>query len=258
MLLAVKLCLTPLLIVGVTLAGRRWGPLVSGLLIGLPLTTGPISFFLALEQGPVFATQAAIGGLVGQVSICLFCLAYAHAAQRLNWMLSAGCATATFATATALFNLIAWTFLAALLLLLLAIAVILRLMPKCLTSSAVFPPPRWDLPARMLVATSFVLLVTGIADRLGPQLSGLVAPFPVFGLVFAVFSQIQQDGAASASVLRGIVVGSSAYTTFFAIVGLGLPLFGIAITYPLAAMGAVGVSALSYYHNQRQSKQRKQ
>ena len=76
MLLVVKLSLTPLLISGVTLAGRRWGLLVSGLLIGLPLTTGPISLFLALEQGIGFATKAAIGGLVGQASICLFWLTH--------------------------------------------------------------------------------------------------------------------------------------------------------------------------------------
>ena len=82
MLFVLKLCLTPLLIGGVALAGRRWGPLVSGLLIGLPLTTGPVSFFLAVEQGTAFATQAAVGGLLGQVSICLFCLAYSRSAPR--------------------------------------------------------------------------------------------------------------------------------------------------------------------------------
>ena len=246
MLRVVKLSLTPLLISGVTLAGRRWGPLVSGLLIGLPLTTGPISLFLALEQGIGFATKAAIGGLVGQASICLFCLAYAHAARRLNWMASALCASGAFITATTLFNLIAWTLPSALAVLLLAIAIILRLLPKAVPSIATFAPPRWDLPARMCVATCFVLLVTGVAELLGPQLSGLVAPFPVFGLVFAVFSQIQQGGASSTNVLRGIVLGSSAYTCFFTIVGLTLPDLGIGITYALASLGAIAASGASY------------
>ena len=43
LILAFKLFLTPLLIVSVTLAGRRWGTAVSGLLIGLPLVSAPIS-----------------------------------------------------------------------------------------------------------------------------------------------------------------------------------------------------------------------
>ena len=36
MILVLKLLLAPLLIYVVTLAGRRWGPTVSGFLIGLP------------------------------------------------------------------------------------------------------------------------------------------------------------------------------------------------------------------------------
>ena len=251
MLFVLKLCLTPLLIGGVALAGRRWGPLVSGLLIGLPLTTGPVSFFLALEQGPQFAAQAATGGLLGQVSICLFCLAYSRSAQHVRWPVSALCASLTFALSTLVLNLVEWDIRAALALLLLAIISILRLMPKGTPSAIALRPPRWDLPARILVATSFVLTITAVANQLGPQLSGLVAPFPVFGLVFAVFAHAQQGSSACAVVLRGIVLGSGAYTAFFAIVGFGLPTLGVALTYPLAALAAVGISGLFYRLNHR-------
>ena len=57
-LLLAKVVLTPLFIAAVTLAGRRWGPAVGGWLAGLPLTSGPVSVFLALEQGPGFAARA--------------------------------------------------------------------------------------------------------------------------------------------------------------------------------------------------------
>ena len=58
-MLAYKLLLTPLLIGAVSLAGRRWGPSVSGWLVGLPLSSGPVVFFFALEQGNRFASTAA-------------------------------------------------------------------------------------------------------------------------------------------------------------------------------------------------------
>ena len=45
-----KLILAPVIIGGASLAGRRWGPAVSGWLVGLPLTSGPVIFFLALSQ----------------------------------------------------------------------------------------------------------------------------------------------------------------------------------------------------------------
>ena len=246
MLFVFKLCLTPLLIGGVALAGRRWGPLVSGLLIGLPLTTGPVSIFLAIEQGSVFAAQAAVGGLLGQVSICLFCLAYSHSSQRLDWPASAACASLSFVASTLVLNLAHWNIWTALALLSFAIVAILCIMPKGKTSAVALKPPRWDLPARMLVATTFVLVITAVANRLGPQLSGLIAPFPVFGLVFAAFAHAQQGSDACAVVLRGIVLGSGAYTAFFAIVGFGLPVLGIALTYTLAALAAISISGLFY------------
>jgi len=42
-MLAFKLLLTPALLGLVSLAGRRWGPAVSGWLVGLPLTSGPVA-----------------------------------------------------------------------------------------------------------------------------------------------------------------------------------------------------------------------
>ena len=64
-ILLLKLILTPLLIGSVSLAGRRWGPTVGGLLVALPLTSGPILFFLALERGAPFTVNTALGTLEG-------------------------------------------------------------------------------------------------------------------------------------------------------------------------------------------------
>ena len=72
--LALKLVLTPALIALASLAGRRWGPAVSGWLVGLPLTSGPVTFFLALNQGLAFAAAAAVGTLAGTISQAAFCL----------------------------------------------------------------------------------------------------------------------------------------------------------------------------------------
>src|SRR2546422_11343874 len=81
-LLFAKLVLTPLLIAAVTLAGRRWGPAVGGWLAGLPLTSGPVSVFLALEQGPGFAARAAVGTLAGLGGGGCFCLVDARLARQ--------------------------------------------------------------------------------------------------------------------------------------------------------------------------------
>lgn len=63
--LALKITLTPLLIAAASFAQRRWGGAVGGLIAGLPLTSAPVSVFLALEHGPAFAAHAATATMLG-------------------------------------------------------------------------------------------------------------------------------------------------------------------------------------------------
>jgi hypothetical protein len=108
-LLAFKLLLTPLFIGGVTLAGRRWGPTVGGLLVGLPLTSGPVSVFLAIQYGPAFAARAAAGILAGHAATCLFLLTYGLLSGRLAWPRCAGAALLAFFGAVAVLDRWHWT-----------------------------------------------------------------------------------------------------------------------------------------------------
>ena len=55
----IKLIAAPLLLALATLAARRWGTVLGGILIGLPLISGPISVFLAIENGAGFAVETA-------------------------------------------------------------------------------------------------------------------------------------------------------------------------------------------------------
>src|SRR5262249_17539709 len=81
-LLVLKLVATPILIVGATLAGRRWGGAVSGWLVGLPLTSGPVSLFLALQHGRHFAARAAVGSVAGVIGEAAFFLVWGFLARR--------------------------------------------------------------------------------------------------------------------------------------------------------------------------------
>ena len=62
-LFLLKLVARPALILLASLAGRRWGETVGGWFVGLPLTSGPVVFFLALEQGIGFAAATTRGSL---------------------------------------------------------------------------------------------------------------------------------------------------------------------------------------------------
>ena len=234
----IKLVLTPLLIAALTLIGRRWGSAPSGAIAGLPLTSGPVSLFLALEQGKDFAARAAIGTLAGLIAVAAFCLVYSLAASRLKWIVSGIASLATFFAVASLLIFAPSRLLPTFLIVVIFLAIAWLMMPAANGQSevAVSRPVKWDLPLRMVIATGLVFLLTALARRLGAQATGLLSPFPVFGCVLTVFAH-QKFGAREAQrILRGVVLGSFAFAVFFLIAGAMLPRHGIAITYSIAAI----------------------
>ena len=249
-----KLIITPLLIGAVTLAGRRLGPVVNGLLVGLPLTTGPISLILARQFGLEFASQAAVGNLAGQVSMCVFCLVYSLVAYKKSWLVSAFLAVSAFLLTTLLLNQFHWQLWPAFFFLLAAIGLSASFIPHHVPSTRMPVPPSWDLPARMIVATLFVLLLTTFANLLGPQLSGLISTFPIFGAIFATFTHSQQGANAASNLVRGIVLGSLSYAFFFLTIAVSLNRTGIPLTYLLAVLFAITTSGVFYLITRREKR----
>src|SRR5947199_7007964 len=74
-----KIALAPALVVAATLAARRWGDRVGGIVIAIPIVAGPVLLVLALDHGRAFVERAATGALLGIVAVCGFCLAFDRA-----------------------------------------------------------------------------------------------------------------------------------------------------------------------------------
>ena len=84
--LAMKLLLAPLLVVASSLAGRRWGPQVAGILVVLPVVAGPILLILYLEHGSRFAAHAARAATLGIVPLALFAFVFGYLSRRHGWL----------------------------------------------------------------------------------------------------------------------------------------------------------------------------
>lgn len=240
-----KLVLTPALIGTASLAGRRWGPSVSGWLVGLPLTSGPVALFLALNHGTAFAATAASGTMAGTISQVAFSVAYAWLAFRGGRVLAVSAGCLAFALSTAALRHLALPALPLFLAVVLALVLGLFLMPGAgqRAPAPAGPPPRWDLPARMGLATAWVLLLTGVAPALGARLTGLLSPFPLFAVILAGFAHHQEGPAAAAWVLRGLLLGLFSFAGFFLVLAMAIepagiaPAFAAAIALTLALQG---------------------
>lgn len=251
--LALKLVLTPVLVGAASLAGRRWGTAVGGWLIGIPFTSGPIVFFLALSPGPRFAAAAAVGTMAGTASQAAFCLGYAWSAQRLGWAASVVAAALAFAAATAVLDVVVLPAAGYFVVAILGLVVALFLVPPAAPGARGDAEVRyaaWDLPARMVVATAFVVALTAAAPLLGAHLAGLIAPFPLYATVLAVFAHRLQGAGAAVGVVRGLLLGLFAFASFFLVLSALLPV-GVGLAFVAAIAVALVVQGASLLAGRR-------
>jgi hypothetical protein len=234
-LLVLRLILVPILIAAVTLASRRWGPRVGAFVTALPAVAGPTLVFYAVQQGRVFAADAARGSLLGLVGVAAFCLAYAHAATRLHWSLCLLIGWTSFALLTVAMYRVHVGPIAAFVIAVAALLGARALLPSSPNSSnTVAKAERWDLPLRMLSAAVLVFTLTSAAERLGPSVSGILTPFPVGTAILAGFTHAQRGSAACVEFLRAYTPGLCGFAIFCVVLALTLPYLPIVASFSVA------------------------
>jgi hypothetical protein len=247
--LLLKLILTPSLIGAASLAGRKWGHAISGWLVALPLTTGPIVFLLALQHDTAFAANTAAGILAGGFSLAAFVLVYARLAPRLTWLPTLALSTLAFGLMTVLMNRFTLPIIPLWAGVLAAFLLVMQLVPRDAQSNgnAEALPSRWDIPLRMVITTAFVLLITGLAPVVGPHLAGLLSPFPLFTATLSAFAQHLHGPAAALTVLRGLLMGLFSYATFMFTLAVLLVPAGIAIAFAVAILVTAAIQGAALW-----------
>ena len=238
-MLVFKLLLTPLFIALISLADRRWGAKVGGWLVGLPLTSAPVTLFITLELGTTFASHVASGVLMGLISQAIFCITYGWLSLWVNWVGSWLIGWGAFFAATFAFEQISPPLPLVFLGIISSLFLALFLWPKPGGQEVSTQAPAWATIGRMVMATTFVLVLTSTANLLGPHLSGLLSPLPIFATVFAVFAHKLQGARAARQVLHGVVVSSFACAVFFLLVAEYIGQWSIVATFSGATLCAL-------------------
>ena len=84
-----------------------------------------------------------------------------------------------------------------------------------------------------------------MAGLVGPQAAGVMASFPVFGTILAVFAHRMQGPALATQVLRGMVLALYGFAGFFFILGLLLETAGIVPAFLAATASTVLIQGLA-------------
>jgi len=205
------LLITPLSVLLISLAGRRWGPTIGGRLTALPLTSGPLVLIVAITQGPTAARTAAAGVLAGMPTVVVFCVSYALLARRRPRPVCLPVAFAVTAISAGVLSLLAAPALVSA-----AMVGVSALLAKRLPASDDrSDTPGWELPIRMVLTTVLVQGLSVLSPFVGPRLAGVLATFPVLACVLAAMAHRRSGPGAATDLLRGILGGLLPTVVFF-------------------------------------------
>lgn len=243
-MLILKLLLTPLLTLAVSLAARAWGHRASGWLTALPIVAAPISAVLLLEQGVDFLVQTSVATLVALPAIALYILVFARVARRYGWVASLLAGWTAFVAAALPLSQLPAGALGGLAMTWLALAAVLALLPRSQAPRVPVHVPRIEIALRMAASVVLMLAVSYGAETLGARISGVLLSFPIGGSVLPAFTRGMHGVEATTLLLRGFALGMFAFPMFFFVLALALPLAHPVLAFAGGVLGVLAVHAL--------------
>lgn len=238
----IRLAATALIIIVVTWSVELFGPMIGGVLAGLPITLGP-GFYFLVDQAPApFVAQAASYALLSLCATQCFLLAYVLSGHRTSPALAlTGAILAWAITAAILHAMPATLWLGGPLFALTTAA--------CLWTGrhTVQPVERAGgkpglglLLLRGVLAGILVAGVTTTSHHLGATLSGLLLSFPIGYSVISVTLHQHMGPDTATATLYSALLGTASLAVFCAVLALAIPRHA-----PYAALGlALASSAL--------------
>ena len=240
-----KISLPPVLVAGMSLAARRFGPTIGGLLVGLPWMTGPVLLFLALDKGEAFALQACVGIELAVLGMGAFLLGYGAMTSVARWPACLAVAAAAYGIVGLLSPLLEIELPGAAILAAATLIGTYVLLPRPQAAPRGGTLPRWDIPARMASTLVLVAIIMLSADAIGGRRSGIIASYPVIVTVIGSFTYHQWGRDAVLRILRGATLSLLGFVGFFLAVGLAMPVIGLVPAFLAGVATTLTISATS-------------
>jgi uncharacterized membrane protein (GlpM family) len=213
--LALKMAMTAIVVVIVSVAVERSGAFIGALIAALPTAAAAAYAILAIEHPPSFIAASAIGSVATGAAVSIFALVYTLLAQRRGLIVSLGVALLVWFAVAAILRMIDWTPLGAVVLNAVVFAVTIPLSWRYRASGPLkkFLRTPFDIPLRALAAAIVVATVTTASYTIGSFASGMFALFPIIFCSSIVILHPRVGGKATASMVAHAQV---------AFIGLGL------------------------------------
>ena len=96
----------------------------------------------------------------------------------------------------------------------------------------------------MVIATLVVFTITELAPHIGPNIAGLISPFPILGALLAIFTHHQGGQNEAIVSLKGLTTGLASPALFFLSLALLLPHVG-STAFVLSSLVGILAQALT-------------
>lgn len=244
MILLLKIFLAPVIIIICSLVLKKYGHSAAGVLIGMPLTSGPLSFILTIQNGKTFVADFANGVQLGVVSVSLFCLIYVWSSQHFHWFICLLSGFIVYFFSTFICNKIALPIYLSFLISVIITFLVLQVFPPLNKVETITTLHQPDILLRVFLAVLIIFIISYLAIELGPQLSGIISAFPVYSGLFTATAHVHYGPEAAKRMMFGILLGCFSFSMFFLVLGILINTTAIAISYLLAIFFAIVIQLL--------------
>ncbi len=237
LLAAVKILVSVLMVVVLSLIAEWAGPRVAGIASGYPLGAAISLFFIGLEIGPAFAARSAIYTAAGLAATVAFVGGYlvglrlAEGRPRpMALVLAVLPALAAYGMAAWALSLVAVNWVSAPLIAMGSMILANRLF-RAIPDTAIRQTIRLSLGVTLLravFAALVILLITGAARLVGPDWAGLFSAFPITMLPLLAIIQFTYEPAHVRTVIKNVPRGLGALLVYALVVAASYVDLGIA------------------------------
>jgi len=242
--LGVRMAAVAVFIIISALISERAGPFFGAMVASLPVYTGPVFLFLAIDHPPEFLAQVAVGSLGSCGVVPVFIILYALMARAGHGALpSLLVALVAWVSVAALVQLKDWSLVEALVFALPIYGVAILIGRSFTQAVALTPTGRsWrDLMLRVLMVTCVVGAVNAMSPFLPVKITGILSIMPtvMMSLILVLHGRI--GGPATAALLIHAITGMVGMLLAVTLVGLTIVPWG-----PAASLSAGLAMSLSW------------
>lgn len=228
-----KIAITVLVVLGLAYIAERISAKVAGVLAGYPLGIAIVLVFLGLEQGVAFAAQAAQYAILGLLANLVLALCYwrlAQASRKLsNLLLAAMGGVAGFLLLAYVLQAVPEGLMITVPVTLggLLLGAVLMLKVPAMEQQTPAGISKADTLFRALVAAGTVVLITGLAELIGPVWAGLLSGFPVVAFPLFLILHFHYGKSVLTNSIRVYPLGLISLLVYTTSVSLAYPQWGL-------------------------------